>query len=67
MNQSRARATVDEERPRPRAPAQVAKDVLLLFAAPFITLAYLPLFPFIGLMMMTRRGERMWHRWSQPE
>ncbi len=37
-----------------RSPGQVVKDIVLFFAAPFITLAYLPLFPFLGMAMMSR-------------
>lgn len=37
-----------------RTVQQYLKDVGLFFAAPFITLAYLVLFPFIGLGMLVR-------------
>ena len=37
---------------------QFLKDVGLFFAAPFITLAYLLLFPFIGLRLLLRSGRR---------
>ena len=35
-----------------RTPAQVAKDIVLFFAAPFVTLAYLVLFPFIAIKLL---------------
>jgi hypothetical protein len=47
--ESRSRRTVTE----------VLKDIALLFAAPFVTLAYLPLFPFIGLAIL---GQAWRHR-----
>ncbi|HEY1932647.1 MAG TPA: hypothetical protein VGG99_11585 [Acetobacteraceae bacterium] len=53
--------------PERRTPGQVVKDIILFFAAPFITFAYLSLFPFIGLAMLTRRGERAWHRWKRAD
>lgn len=37
-----------------RTVQQYLKDVGLFFAAPFITLAYLLLFPFIGLHLLLR-------------
>jgi hypothetical protein len=40
-----------------RTADQVLKDIGLFFAAPFVTLAYLALFPFIGFSEL-RRG---WH------
>jgi hypothetical protein len=40
----------------PRTAGQVAKDVVLFFAAPFISIAYVALFPFIGLMLLVRTG-----------
>lgn len=44
--------------PRPRTAGQVAKDVVLFFAAPFISIAYVALFPFIGLMLLVRTGRQ---------
>jgi hypothetical protein len=43
-----------------RTRAQVAKDIALLLAAPFVTLLYVTLFPFIGIAMLvrTRRGRK---------
>jgi hypothetical protein len=35
-----------------RTVSQILKDIALFFAAPFVTLAYLPLFPFIGLAVL---------------
>jgi hypothetical protein len=39
--------------------AQVLKDIALFFAAPFVTMAYVALFPFIGLVML---GQALRHR-----
>lgn len=41
--------------------AQVAKDILLFFAAPFITLAYIALMPSIALAMLARMGGQAGH------
>jgi hypothetical protein len=41
-----------------RTVQQFLKDVGLFFAAPFITLAWLALFPFIGLMLLVRNGRQ---------
>ncbi len=43
-----------------RTPAQVAKDIALFFAAPFVTVAYLAMFPFVAirLLMQARRERR---------
>jgi hypothetical protein len=41
--------------------AQVAKDILLFFAAPFITLAYIALMPSIALAMLARTGGQARH------
>lgn len=35
-----------------RTPARVLKDIGLFFASPFVTLAYLALFPFIGMKLL---------------
>jgi CheY-like chemotaxis protein len=40
-----------------RSAAQVVKDIALFFAAPFITMGSLALFPFIGLAMLAKT----WH------
>jgi hypothetical protein len=37
-----------------RSFAQVLKDIGLFFAAPFVTMAYVALFPFIGLATLRR-------------
>jgi hypothetical protein len=44
-----------------RTSAQVAKDILLFFAAPFITLAYMALMPSIALAMLARIGGQAGH------
>lgn len=41
-----------------RSRAQVAKDIALFFASPFITLAYLGMFPFIGLALLAQAWRR---------
>ena len=61
MSETQAAAT--DEPGRHRTPGQIAADIVLFFAAPFITLAYLALFPFIAVMMLTRRGDKYWRRW----
>lgn len=40
------------------AEVSVAKNVLLFFAAPFIGLAYIVAFPFVGTVMMARMALR---------
>ena len=42
----------------PRTAAQVLKDIGLFFASPFITMAYLALFPFIALSK-SRQASRL--------
>lgn len=37
---------------RHRTPGQVIKDIALFFAAPFVTLAYVSLFPFMAMAML---------------
>ena len=44
-----------------RSTAQVAKDIGLFFAAPFVTLAYVALFPFIGMAMLAQAWRRRKH------
>jgi hypothetical protein len=45
-----------------RTPAQVAKDIGLFFAAPFVTLAYVSLFPFIAMAMLAQA----WRHRKEP-
>jgi hypothetical protein len=49
-----------------RSVRQVVKDDLLFFVAPFITLACVVTFPFIAVLLLTRRGIRrgqeLWHQ-----
>jgi DNA-binding NtrC family response regulator len=54
---ARQPVSVGERRPG-RSRAQVAKDIALFFASPFITLAYLGLFPFIGLALLAQAWRR---------
>ena len=41
------------------APENVARNVALFFAAPFIGLAYIVAFPFVGFYMIARYGVRL--------
>jgi hypothetical protein len=53
--------------PGHRTPGQVLKDIVLFFAAPFITLAYMPLFAFIGLAMLIRKDSSFWRYWHATD
>ena len=64
---SDARQAAANGAPARRTVGQVAKDILLFFAAPFITMAYLPMFPFIGLAMLFRKGGRAWQEWHATD
>ena len=46
-------------RPRPQAPESVARNLALFFAAPFIGLAYILAFPFVGFYVIARYGVRL--------
>jgi len=41
------------------APENIARNVALFFAAPFIGLAYIVAFPFVGFYMIVRSGMRL--------
>ncbi len=41
-----------------RTAAQVAKDIALFIAAPFVTLIYVSLFPLIGMAMLVQAWRR---------
>jgi hypothetical protein len=56
-NAATAEQNPGEPEPR-RTVAQVLKDIALFFAAPFVTIAYLALFPFIGVMLLMRDWRR---------
>ena len=43
-----------QSKPANRSLGEVLKDAFLFLAAPFISLAYMALFPFIGLVMLVR-------------
>lgn len=58
-----SRTAAAEDTPPRRTAGQVVKDILLFVAAPFITLAYLVLFPFIGMTMLFRKDGRVWREW----
>jgi hypothetical protein len=47
-----AHSLPDNQPAAPRTASQVVKDIALFFAGPFITMADLPLFPFIALRML---------------
>jgi hypothetical protein len=51
-------SATDGELAQPRTAGQVLKDIGLFFAAPFITMAYMPLFPFIGLSLLRKEWQR---------
>jgi hypothetical protein len=59
--QSSAAPNLAAGAPEPRSPAEVFKDIALFFAAPFITIAYLALFPIIGLRMLIQTGSQARH------
>jgi hypothetical protein len=50
--------TAKGEATPPRTLAQVAKDIGLFAAAPFVTLAYISLFPFIAMALVARAWRR---------
>ncbi len=52
----------NDEAAEPRSLGQVLKNITLFFAAPFIALAYIALFPLIGFVMLARTGVRAWHQ-----
>ena len=41
-----------------RTAARIAKDIGLFAAAPFVTLGYVSLFPFIGMVLLAREWRR---------
>jgi hypothetical protein len=45
-------------KPARRSVAEFAKDVVLFLAAPFISLVYMAMFPFIGLVMLVRARQQ---------
>jgi hypothetical protein len=54
--------TVTQGKPAKRSLVEFLKDVGLFLAAPFISLVYMAMFPFIGLVMLVRaRRERSKH------
>lgn len=55
-----AQTTAYADAPR-RSMARVAKDIGLFFAAPFVTLAYVALFPFIGMAMLAQAWRHRKH------
>jgi CheY-like chemotaxis protein len=53
-----AEADVKDEKPARRGIGTILKDIALFLAAPFIGLAYVALFPFIGLAMLAWMGAK---------
>ena len=53
--------------PLHRTPGQVVKDIVLLFAAPFITMAYMALFAIIGIRMLLKKDDPAWDEWHATE
>ncbi len=43
-----------QDKPARRSIGEFVKDVVLFLAAPFISLVYIAMFPFIGLAMLVR-------------
>jgi hypothetical protein len=37
-----------------RTPARIAKDIGLFFVAPYVTLAYLAMFPYLGMKLLAQ-------------
>jgi CheY-like chemotaxis protein len=56
-----AAAAVDGEASRGVSVGRSMKNIALFFAAPFIGLAYVALFPLIGLGMLVGMAVRAWH------
>lgn len=59
--QSSAASNLAAGAPERRSPAEIFKDIALFFAAPFITIVYLVLFPFIGIRMLIQTGSQARH------
>ena len=56
-----------KKRPARRSLGEFLKDVVLFLAAPFISLVYMAMFPFIGLVMLVRaKQEERGKRRSSP-
>lgn len=54
--------SADQPRARgSRSAGVLLKDIALFFAAPFVTIAYIALFPFIGLTMLVRANREARH------
>jgi CheY-like chemotaxis protein len=55
-----AEETVGEVAGEARSVGQFVKNIALFFAAPFIALAYIALFPLIGMVMLARIAGQAW-------
>lgn len=53
-------APVVEEAGAPRGAGEIARNLAMFFAAPFIALGYVMLFPFIGAVMLARTAAHAW-------
>ena len=53
-------ATAGEEAGEARSVGQFVKNIALFFAAPFIALAYIALFPLLGMVMLARIAGQAW-------
>ena len=61
--QARGRkVATSRRRPPTQRRARFVKHVALFFAAPFVALAYIALFPVIGLAMLAWTGGRAWRQ-----
>jgi CheY-like chemotaxis protein len=52
----------EDEKPAKRSIGVFLKDIALFLAAPFIGLAYIALFPLIGLAMLVWMGAKAWRK-----
>jgi len=59
---SEVAAPATDEKPAKRSFGVFLKDVVLFLAAPFIGLAYIVLFPFIGLGMLAWMAAKAWRK-----
>ena len=55
-------AAAADEAGEARSVGQFLKNIALFFAAPFMALAYIALFPIIGLVMLARTGGQAWRK-----
>src|SRR5271165_4791958 len=58
----RRQAAMEGKPSKLRGVAGFVKNIVLFFAAPFVALAYIALFPIIGLAMLARIGGQAWRQ-----